>query len=93
MVEENVKTENNKEVTTEVPAKAVFRLPIIRSLIRDYHCKVVDIKQNKVDPTKVVVFFEDGIYLRDSMQKIVKERKKRFAEERKERNEKPEQED
>lgn len=90
---ENVKVEN-KTYNDEPKAKAVFKLGISRSLIRDYGHKVVDIKPNRVDKSQIVVFFEDSLKLRDDMQKIVKRRREMYAE----RNnggeaEKPQQED
>ena len=86
----NVNVENKEEV----PAKAIFKLGIARSLVRDYGHRVVDLKQNRDDSSRVVVFFEDSLKLRDDLQKIVKERRKRFSENRREDTvEKPEMED
>ncbi len=89
---ENVNT--NVENNEEVRGKLVFKYPIAKALVEDYHQEIIGLKTNKQDRSKIVFVFRDSLEMRDSMQKIVKERRKRFAEMNKENEvEKPQQED
>ena len=85
---ENVKTEINEEV----PGKLIFKFDIAKALVEEYHHEIIGLKRNREDKSKIVFVFSDSISLRDDMQKIIKERRKRFAE-AKDEAEKPQQED
>ena len=86
----NVNVENKEEV----PAKLIFKYGIAKALVEEYHHEIIGLKTNKQDKSKIVFVFRDSISLRDDMQKIIKERRKHFAEvSREDAVEKPMQED
>lgn len=72
---ENVKNTNN----TEIPTKLIFKPVIARELIKQGF-KVVDLKQNRDYPERSILVFEDSLDLRNAMQKIIKERRRKFSE-------------
>lgn len=72
----NLNTTVNEEES--VRGKLVFSYPIAKGLIRAGF-KVIDLKENRENHQPILVF-EDSLDMRDTMQAIVKERRKARAE-------------
>jgi len=72
----NVNAVVNEEES--VRGKLIFSYPICKALIKQGY-KVIDLKENR-DTHQPILVFEDSLELRDSLQAIVKERRKARAE-------------
>ena len=94
-MEEKTVVTNNEAERNEIPKyKGIFKFAIAKSLLEDYGHKLVGIKKNRDGSGNVVFFFENNLQLHYDMQKIIKERRKHFAEvSREDVVEKPMQED
>lgn len=75
---ENTNVNTTIKEEESVRGKLIFSYPICKALIRMGY-KVIDLKENRENHQPILVF-EDSLELRDSLQAIVKERRKLRAE-------------
>lgn len=99
-MEENTITTNTETNNESIPKyKGIFKFQIAKSLLEDYGHPIVGMKLNRDKSGSVVYFFDNSLQLHYDMQKIIRERRKHFAElasskkEEADEEEKPQQED